>query len=427
MQVRRVHLVNSETASIPFVFLHGRSIRIWFLAAWIASSSALMAQQKRDLPNRSLPTYSNPFRTQPNTPDNTDVNSSSTELPLANSAPWVDVIRLTSLPPHIESPVITAISVSPKGDLIAAAGDDHVIRIVSLSTGKTQATLAGHLDWVQAVEFSPNGLQLASCGNDGTLRVWSLGTSPKLISKKSVNHALMTLTYLDDECIYAAGFSNRIYRYRGEKSELSVVYACDCRDIRSIVASPDRKWIAFGGRDGVLRVRPVDLAEPTDLIVQEISMLPDPANEITVPLHFERIRTLQFSMDGNQITSVGEDRRIVHYDLVHRCVIGQTEIGGGKLLGLCQLENHLFAIAGSDNTIRIFSDTDKQVHAKLVGHDGSICILKRTQTHLISGSFDTTIRIWDIERAIAMLDNQGRYVHPVAAQFEDSGAGAEVK
>ena len=427
MQIRRVHVVNSEIASIPFVFPFGASIRMGYLLAGIASSSALLAQQPEVLPNQGLPIYSNPFRTKPSTVDNTDVGSSSIGLPSAKSRSLIDVIRLTSMPPHIESPVITAISVSPNGDLIAAAGDDHVIRIVDLKTGKTQATLVGHLDWVQSVEFSPNGLQLASCGNDGILLVWTLGSSPRMIAKKSVKHALMTLTFLDDDCIYLAGFSNRIYQYRADLSELSVVHACDCRDIRSIVASPDRKWIAFGGRDGVLRVRPVDLAQQAESNVQERSLHSESANEIAVPLHFERIRTLQFSTDGNQITSVGEDRRIVHYDLVHRAVVGQSEIGGGKLLGLCQLDTHLFAIAGSDNTIRIFSDTDKQVLAKLVGHDGSVSILKRTQKHLISGSFDTTIRIWDIERAIATLDNQGRYVHPVAAQFEDSGAGAEVR
>ena len=165
----------------------------------------------------------------------------------------------------------------------------------------------------------------------------------------------------------------------------------------------------------------------TDMVENENGLHSDPSNELTTQLHFDRIRSLQFSVDGNQITSVGEDRRIVHFDVVNRTIVGQTEIGGGKLLGLCQLEPHLFAIASSDNTIRIFSDTDQQVHSRLVGHDGSVSILKRTQKHLISGSFDTTIRIWDIDRAIASIDNRGRYVHPVAAQFEDSGAGESVR
>jgi WD40 repeat protein len=96
-------------------------------------------------------------------------------------------------------------------------------------------------------------------------------------------------------------------------------------------------------------------------------------------------------------------------------------------MGLCQLAPHLFAIAGSDNTIRIFNDVDQQVQAKLIGHNGSVSILKRTNRHLISGSFDTTIRIWDIEHSVSSIDARGRFVHPVAAQFEDSGAAGDVK
>ena len=144
-------------------------------------------------------------------------------------------------------------------------------------------------------------------------------------------------------------------------------------------------------------------------------------------MHFDRIRSIQFSQDGRQITSVGEDRRIVHYDVLKRTAVGQTEVGGGKLMGLCQLETNLFAIAGSDNSIRIFSDIDRRVLVKLVGHDGSVGVLKRTSKLIISGSFDTTIRLWDIDRAISSSDTQGRYVHPIAAQFEDSGAGDLVK
>lgn len=419
MRTRRFHTVNSANAAVPGVAKRMGRFGTLLMVSTGLSASTLTAQQDVELLH-PFQTFPNPFRT--NSATNAKTVTEPTDQNLhSDTLLWVNVIRLECLPKHIEPPVVTAISVSPNGDVIAAAGDDHAIRIVDLTTGKTTATLTGHLDWVQSVEFSPNGLHLASCGNDGTLRVWSLGSTPKLISKRSVPHALLTLTFLNDDCIFAAGFGNRIYRYGGAQQELAIFHVCDCRDIRSIAASPDQKWIAFGGRDGVLRMR------RTDMVEDKYGLHSDPSNELAVPLHFERIRSLQFSNDGNQITSVGEDRRIVHFDVASRTVVGQTEIGGGKLFGLCQLEPHLFAIASSDNTIRIFSDTDQQVHARLVGHDGSVSILKRTQKHLISGSFDTTIRIWDIDRAIATIDNQGRYVHPVAAQFEDSGAGENVK
>ena len=424
MQYRRVHTVNSAFAAILFDLSGKGWLRTFCFVAIATCSAPSQAQEIVDFPIQTLP---NPFRDS--MPFNAHSDSGRWLEGGSSNAnqPFVDVIRLSSLPPNTERPVVTAISVSPNGNVIAAAGDDHVIRIINLESGKTIATLMGHTDWVQAVEFSPSGTTLASCSNDGSLRIWSNEQLPKLISEKIAGHALMSLTYLGDDSIFAAGFSNEIYRYDSLSKEFKVIHTCDCRDIRTVVASPDRTRIAFGGRDGVLRVLRVDLAGQGSLPVKEGSHRSASENEIAVPLHFERIRNLQFSADGNQITSVGEDRRIVHFDLVNRVTITKTEIEGGKLLGLCQLEPNLFAIGSSDNTIRIFSNTDQQVHAKLVGHDGSVSVLKRTQKHLISGSFDTTIRIWNIDQSIASIDKLGRYVHPVAAQFEDSGAANDIK
>ena len=233
----------------------------------------------------------------------------------------------------------------------------------------------------------------------------------------------MSLSYSSENCLFVAGFSNHIYCHEAGSTDLKVIHSCECRDIRSIVTSPDRKWIAFGGRDGVLRLRRIDSGRSTT----SASNHSDSLDEFTAVLHSERIRSLEFSTDGNQIVSVGEDRRIIHYDLVNRRIVSQAKIEGGKLLGLCQLAPHIFAVASSDNTIRIFNDQNEQVQAKLVGHDGSVGVLKRTNQFLISGSFDTTIRIWDIGRAVSSIESQGKYVHPIAAQFEDSGAGDAVK
>jgi len=388
MQRHRIPDTNSKLALIPNAF---------FLSVFVAAVS--------------LPVFTDAYAQ----------DASRTSAGAPDSEKWVDVIRLDRLPNHRECPVVTAISVSPDGQRIAAAGDDHAIRIVEIATGKTITTLQGHLDWVQSVEFSPNGQLLASCGNDGSLRIWSLERAAALPSKHVVGHALLTLAFLNDSRVYAAGFGNQIYLWDAATNRMNIDHACDCRDIRTIAVSPDKKFIAYGGRDGLLRLRTTE-ARRTEATGHSHS-----DGEWTVPLHSERIRSLQFSNDGRRITSVGEDRRIVHFDLATRKILSQTEVGGGKLMGLCQLAPHLFAIAGSDNTIRIFNDVDQQVQAKLIGHDGSVSILKRTNRHLISGSFDTTIRIWDIEHSVSSIDARGRFVHPVAAQFEDSGAAGDVK
>jgi WD40 repeat protein len=419
MQGDRVHLVNSE-----FALLALRSTPLHFFPAtlflWVVASSILWAQLPAPPDTSSI---ANPFRTSSTGVINkgTAIDSNTRSLESISGSSFADVIQLDRLPSNRERPVVTAISVSPRGEFLAAAGDDHAIRIVSMETGKTLSTLLGHLDWVQSLEFSPDGKRLASCSNDGSIRLWSVEAKPRMLTLKSVEHALLTLAFLDDNQIYVAGFGNNIYRMDLAVDKLTIDHACECNDIRSIACSPDGKWMAYGGRDGVLRIRSTDIHETSQLGHSHAD------GELIAPLHFDRIRSIQFSDDSQQLTSVGEDRRIVHYDMDRRKAVGQTVIGGGKLMGLCQLEPHLFAIAGSDNTIRIFSETDKRVLVKLVGHDGSVSILKRTGNHIVSGSFDTTIRVWDIDRAMSGTDSQGRYIHPVAAQFEDSGAGDNVK
>jgi WD40 repeat protein len=325
----------------------------------------------------------------------------------------VDVIRLAPLPGQTESPVVTAISVSPNEKNIAASGDDHAIRIVSLATGATQSVLVGHDDWVKSVAFSPSGDKLASCSSDGTIRIWLLGDMPRQISMHQVEHALHSLVFPSEQTIFAVGFSNKIYQLDVAAERLSVSHVCDCRDIRSIDCSPDGKWLAYGGRDGVLHLH-------RNNAVSE-------AASINVPMHLDRIRSVQFSSDGRFVTSVGEDRVIARYDVATLKVVEKNKTGGGKLMAMCPLDRNMTAISGSDNSIRIYDETSQRLVAKLVGHDGSVCILRRTAHHLISGSFDTTIRIWDIEKTLADVDADGRFVHPVAAQFEDSGAEDSIR
>jgi WD40 repeat protein len=345
------------------------------------------------------------------------------------SQPFANVIQLQGIPERSDPPVVTAMSISPDGEWIAAAGDDHAIRIVSIRTGATRTTLQGHSDWVKGLEFSPNGNELASCSNDGTLRRWQLGDAPKLHKTHAAGHALLALSYIDDSQIYTAGFGDNLYLSLKDQPNLSIAHVCECKDVRTIACSPDRQWLAYGGRDGVLRVRRIDQNNTGSALSQSPTSLTsnDHADDIASPLHFDRIRTIRFSDDGSQLTSVGEDRRIVHFDIASRTVLGMSEIPGGKLMGLCLLSENLFAIAGSDNSIRLVGKDDQQASIKLVGHDGSVSILRKAGDKLISGSFDTTIRIWDIAEAISDSRTKGRYVHPVAAQFEDSGAGDAIK
>jgi WD40 repeat protein len=59
----------------------------------------------------------------------------------------------------------------------------------------------------------------------------------------------------------------------------------------------------------------------------------------------------------------------------------------------------LLAAGGSDNVIRIWDLASGKEQSQLVGHTGSVTTLAwdTKSSTLISGSFDTTIRFWQLK------------------------------
>jgi len=70
-----------------------------------------------------------------------------------------------------------SIAVSPDGRLVAAGGDDSVVRLWSTETGRMVGDLVGHSGPVNAVAFFDDGERLVSGSYDGTTIVWRYATS----------------------------------------------------------------------------------------------------------------------------------------------------------------------------------------------------------------------------------------------------------
>ena len=57
--------------------------------------------------------------------------------------------------------VITAVALSPDGATLASAGDDHLIGLWDVGTGRLVRQLPSHEGWVRGLSFRPDGTQLA--------------------------------------------------------------------------------------------------------------------------------------------------------------------------------------------------------------------------------------------------------------------------
>jgi WD40 repeat protein len=326
----------------------------------------------------------------------------------------VSLIRLEPLDEAAAyPPVVTAMATAAKGKWLAAAGDDHAIRIVQLSDGRISQTLIAHRDWVQSIAILENQNRILSCSQDGELRLWK---SQEVWTSQVIHRgdfALMTLT-VDGQQRYVAcaGFGPSISIYSLSDLSLQKTLSCTSADIRALAFSNNGEQLACGGRDGVVRV----WKWKTD------------DQPLEQALHRDRIRAIRFSADDNELTSIGEDRRLIRYRHDTGQVVSDRVISTGRLLSMTFIDDETIAIAGSDNTIRILDVKTSQEQNKLIGHEGSVAVMNCDGAELISGSFDTTIRIWNLKEAHqSQISRTGRYEHPVSSRFQDSGVSDGVQ
>ncbi|MFN3190208.1 MAG: WD40 repeat domain-containing protein [Aureliella sp.] len=290
-------------------------------------------------------------------------------------------IALAPLNDGTSSPVVTALAGTHDGKFLAAAGDDHAIRIIDLQARRVLHTLEGHIDWIQSLAFASDSQTLYSCGDDGRVLKWSqrFPVEPEVVIE--LPYSLRSLTCSHSQGLLAVGgFSNEILLLDSENGNVLRRLACDCNDQRCVRFSPDGKRILCGSRDGELRV----WNTKTGQLIAEIHE------------HTRRIRTASFSVDGRRVASAGEDRLLVQYDLETQTVVSKHDLAGSKLMSLCMVNNDLVAVAGADNSVHLFDALADEVVADLNGHIGTVAVMTPCGDQLASGSFDTTIRIWDL-------------------------------
>jgi len=289
-----------------------------------------------------------------------------------------DTIQTVGQPPRNRAPVVTGISLDGTGNQLAVVGDDHFVSIYSFPERRFTHFLAEHQDWVRAVQFQPGGTQFTSVGNDRRILVWDSATWSRATELARHPAAIISAAYSPDGSRLATvGFEQtaRIYDMKNMGPELELECACD--DNHAVAFSADNLRVAIGGRCGAIRVWNV----PSGKMIAEYKA------------HRQRVRSVRFIQDG-RVISCSDDQsvRIVHPDRTD--LVDSMPREPAKQFDILVLDAETVATARSDNRIAIWSLTDKTQLGILQGHTGTVTCLAADGNRLVSGSYDTQIRVW---------------------------------
>lgn len=188
---------------------------------------------------------------------------------------------------------------SPTGRFLATGGDDGVVRVWDVSSGRLWRMLVGPVN-VLSLAFSPDERLLAAGFEDGIVRWWELSTGaerPSLAwSEPKEEQAQLTERVLslafspDGQLLAAGGDAGKIQLWDAGTGSRKTPLRGDRSDVLALAFSPRKgtALLASAGSDGQVRLWDVALAR-----------------EVRPPLrgHRSAVQTLAFSPDGRFLTS----------------------------------------------------------------------------------------------------------------------------
>ncbi len=280
------------------------------------------------------------------------------------------------------NPVVTGVSQQSNGDLLAIVGDDHHVCLYNTRLQSYVEHLDQHADWIRSVAFSPDGRKLVTAGNDRSLFLWNVNdwTRPAIV-KRHPEAVIHTAFSPNGSQIATVGFDPWLRIFDAASGDKLTELECPCPDNHAVAFSADGSLLAAGGRSGVIRIwNTID-----DRMVAEFKA------------HRQRIRTIEFSVDG-KLVSAGDDQvvRLTNPTNLNETI--QFPRLPAKLYATALLDGGLMATGGSDNLIHIWQLADASLLGSLKGHTGTVTSLAYSGNRLVSGSYDTQVRIWSTER-----------------------------
>jgi WD40 repeat protein/tRNA A-37 threonylcarbamoyl transferase component Bud32 len=319
----------------------------------------------------------------------------------------------------------------PDGKRVASGGDDHLIRLWDVETGREVATLRGHASRVAALAFSPDGKVLASGDGDRDVFLWDLERPGEPAVLRGPSRAVSSLAFSPDGRTLASGSHDKgicLWDVSPIGTRRRAAWDAHAAEVLAVAFSPDGLSLASGGND-----KRVKLWDPAT--GQERRTLEGAGRAIV---------GVAFGAGGGIVLGLEEDGLLRRWDAATGRELGPPDPTHGSLVrSLAVAPDGLTAAVGeSGDVVRLWDVTTGKPRATLpgrlitsylvnglafskdgqvlamIGHQGCVCFwdLKRQRQRapafggawtgplaagpdgrtLAVGYSDGSLRLWDI-------------------------------
>lgn len=315
---------------------------------------------------------------------------------------------------HIDA--INRVAFSPDGKILASAGDDKVVLLWDVITGKQVQTMS-HPNPVRAVLFTPDGKTLVSASNqiDGTrVHVWDVRSGkqidflampkPNGLAQMVLSNdgkVLVTSTVMGPVVAWDFAAKRELWRTEEERDW------CNC-----LALAPDGKTLATGSDRGTVCLR--DLR--TGKAVHGLQSAPEERS-------FQQILSVAFSPDGEALSVTDERGTLTYWDVVTRKCTKQISIHCSILAPLAFSPDGKTLACGNEKSLQLYDRTGKELE-RIEAHQSWIrsVTFSPDGRYLASAGNDQTIRIWNLATRKTLHAFQNNPGGPCSVSFHREGS-----
>lgn len=299
-----------------------------------------------------------------------------------------------------------AIAFTPDNQIMVSGGNDTIITLRNLKTGKIIRSFTEHSGSIYSLCLSLDGQTLISGSRDTTIKIWHLHTldiyqsnsTNRLIGdglidtltghSESINAVVISP---NGQIIISGSEDNTIKLWDLNSGECLATLAGHEAGVRAVAISPDGQLLVSGSADNTIKLWQLPSVENEPIC-------PDPIYTLTG--HSDDVKCLAISHDGQILASGSQDKTIKLWDL---------ETGELKttLIEHWREVNHLtissdgrnLISCSGDETIQVWQlETLKLLHS-FAGHQGAVAVVAISPEGqlIVSSSWDHTIRVWGMK------------------------------
>ncbi len=321
---------------------------------------------------------------------------------------------------------VFSVAWSPDGGKIASGGgrtlaggaDDYAVRVWDAQIGTLLKALEGHGATVRSVSWSPDGDRLASASEDQTLRVWDAATGALLNTltgptpERYGEGVVEAVAWSPDGGRLASGHGDGAIRIWDSRTGALLRTLKGHSSIASSVAwSPSGDRLASGSPDKTIRVWDAS----TGTLLRSLNASTTATGRLDPRTgHTASVNTVTWSPDGTRLASGGDDTVIALWNPVSGAFLGDVGAHSGPVQSVAwSPDGRRLASASKDEKVAVwdpsrpvlglpYGEEEKSLLKKFGGHrlSAESVAWSPDGTRLVSGGFDSAVRIWDVaERA----------------------------